>query len=623
VRSALRDEQLLISTGHNLDFGDICAGSMQKRQIILKNVGEKPLDVTFSSDNSEEIAFELLSEDTGLKDEDELKSFIKSKKNSFKESSVTRASRTERKLTLDSSAGNSGVNLYAEEVTHETIKNLSDLSLTISKSTASSVGSSLLHEFDHLKEFRELSSDKMFGSQDLLPSNAAGQTFRIEELNMRPGAERIILVCYSPFREDLTPDYRTSKLLPRTFKLFISYFSAGVMHNTEKSTIQCVARTCTSAIEVTPRIIRFGDTDVCTLKSANIEIKNHSELPTYVELNYASKVLSSVRGEQMIPAKQKIDIKLDIFPRKVNPDYRKEIVVVNLLNPTNNQTIEVFSTNVDKQMVTIHSSFYRIWTPKNASYIDFGNTVLNAISIRSMKIENITDKPLKLSLSIPTSNDVIIYRTEKKSPKVNYNAKKELLLQKIEQNRLNKKTADVSRSAAHLITHDYKEEFHFENSFDFLDLAVDPRRKQTVSSRTSERHSRSTRSSVIKKDHRDKAVPNTRISNLSTTHHTNTLYVTPSDTNDQLILNFEKMTLKNLLKLAEAESGEKIPLFASPAEEEAYVKRYQTIRSELLENIKSGKMIPVKELEILPQAQETLYLYLCISSENRNVIQVY
>jgi hypothetical protein len=61
------------------------------------------------------------------------------------------------------------------------------------------------------------------------------------------------------------------------------------------------------------------DADVGKLKSLPLLVTNLSDLEARVEMRYISKILNIIRGEIVIPPRQSIEIKVDIYPRKVNP----------------------------------------------------------------------------------------------------------------------------------------------------------------------------------------------------------------------------------------------------------------------------------------------------------------
>ncbi|KAL7750535.1 hypothetical protein RI367_003871 [Sorochytrium milnesiophthora] len=250
------------------------------------------------------------------------------------------------------------------------------------------------------------------GAAALRDANALSPTRSLlEEIVIRPGVERTIVVSYRPDKDQSTADYRAGMLTRRIFRLNLVHAMHGSLEK-EKKTIQCRARSCTSFVEVSPSIVDFGDTDIGTLKSAPIQISNRSELAARVQLLYDSKVLNCTREEIVIPPKQSVEVKIDIYPRKINPDYRKSITVVNWLNRDNDQTVEVRSTNIDKHRITFHSLFYRIWTPRSTNFIDFGTIMINNYAVRTFTIQNISRKAVVLELTSSLPEEVQILRRQ-------------------------------------------------------------------------------------------------------------------------------------------------------------------------------------------------------------------
>jgi len=64
--------------------------------------------------------------------------------------------------------------------------------------------------------------------------------------------------------------------------------------------------------------------------------------------SYVSKILSAPREEIAIPPLQAVPIRLEILPQKVNPDYRKQITVMNLVNRDYDVTFEVNANIIDQ-----------------------------------------------------------------------------------------------------------------------------------------------------------------------------------------------------------------------------------------------------------------------------------
>ncbi|KAI8840409.1 hypothetical protein BJ741DRAFT_706290 [Chytriomyces cf. hyalinus JEL632] len=236
---------------------------------------------------------------------------------------------------------------------------------------------------------------------------------RIEELTLRPGVERVIELCYRPAKEHTADGLQSGatasgRLVKRNFRVVLSYVKHG-SHERERKIVQCKARICTSIVDVFPKELNFGDTDVGTLKSLPIHISNLSDLPARVEVQFVSKVLHCYKGELIIPPRQSIEVKMDIYPRKVNPDYSKQITVVNMNNSDNDQIVEVKSTHIDKNRVTFHSLFYRILTPTASNFVDFGSVVFGAPIVRSFTIENTSKKRLRVELSSSMPDEIQIY----------------------------------------------------------------------------------------------------------------------------------------------------------------------------------------------------------------------
>ncbi|KAF9935756.1 hypothetical protein BGZ67_003136 [Mortierella alpina] len=250
------------------------------------------------------------------------------------------------------------------------------------------------------------------------PIRGSQSTTRIEELFVKPGKERTVIVSYRPALDTSLDDFQAGKLLRKSFRIMVSYApwsgtsSVSFSENTQKNRkiIQCKARACTSFVTFEPKVLDFGDTDVGALKSLPIKLVNQSEIPAMVQLDFQSKVLKcSPSGPITIPPKSGTEFKVDIYPRKVNPDYRKQLTLFNLTNRANDQIIEVRSTNIDKNRVTFHSLFYRVLYPGGSNFLDFGNVVVGGVSLRTMNISNFTRNWLTLEITTDLNAELSVY----------------------------------------------------------------------------------------------------------------------------------------------------------------------------------------------------------------------
>ncbi|KAJ3325372.1 hypothetical protein HDV06_004231 [Boothiomyces sp. JEL0866] len=665
VRSVMREEKLVISTGNMLDFGDCCAGLMKKKFIVLRNVSESPLEIGFSSD-SPEVVFQLKS--------DEIHSYepIRSRQHSKQLSEPIHRDSFEMSDSLleppDKFLHDRLTEISAVSRTH------SELSITRTHSSSSSVGSSPGYQnaddqaesksllkivpmpnivealrSNHDSVSRTMSEDyDSFSSFDLPYNKDVGvlgeEITRIEELILRPGIEKHIEVCYLPQRDLITPDYRSCRLSKRNFRVTLSSCKPGQQNNSEKNIIQCVSKVCTSAIEISPTTINFGDTNVSTLKSAPLIVRNMSDLPTLIELRYVSKVLSSFRGEIVIPAKQSVEVKIDIYPRKVNPDYKKEITVANLFNPDNDQVVQVHSTNIDQQRVTFHSLFYNILTPSATNFIDFGTALINAPVVRTFVIENISNQDLVLELSNSMPGDIAIYGVAEYNSTVlpRNSERKEKLLESIEDRRkLNRpatesKTSQLktaqSTSGIALGSVTLKTRRNIGDitqsviSPDYLDLAstnkADPPRSPSRRKNTYTVQLRSLRANFTKKNsvHNDDDV-----SDVSGTYEdvsmSDNLLCKPEEKSDSP--ETTKFAMDALLPLLEKETGMISPHFSNYEAEEKYVKTQQTIRRELEDCIRDAQLVPLTQVTIGSQKQLTIILVFKSNNQNLSSIQVF
>lgn len=247
-----------------------------------------------------------------------------------------------------------------------------------------------------------------------LRGNEPGHGNQIEELILRPGAEHRVIVSHRPVRGEIDDEYTNGRLQEKTFNIMLDYAklkSSGAKSGggRERKTVSCKTRTCTSFVTISPKVIDFGMANVGTRKSANFVVQNHSELTARVDLRFVSKVISMYRDEIAVPPLQSIELRVDFFPRRVNESYRKQVTVANLLNRSNDQILEVRSSNVDEQRISFHSLFYRILTSTGSNFIDFGDVNINCTRVRTFGIENVSNAPLSLELSSANTEDLKLY----------------------------------------------------------------------------------------------------------------------------------------------------------------------------------------------------------------------
>ncbi|KAJ3076202.1 hypothetical protein HDU98_005086 [Podochytrium sp. JEL0797] len=455
-------EELLRVENSIVDFGDCYTGTLYKQKINVRNLSDGPVDLFLAVEENVDLVFQFKSNSQQQQQQQHAGGHHHSRY-AFDESpgidDTRRMSGSSRRLFGEDGSSVAGGRPILRtgrirELAGLESASMSDLSNPSSSLNSRSSSPNTLQRFNS----EALTSSSMdlldlvgrgrgggggggddtssFGGDDDLYGSSFGtmnseqrrlfakdgeEGTRIEELSLRAGSERSIELCYRPAKDLLSDSIHggsagSGRLIKRSFRVTLSYMKQGG-NEKERKIVQCKARTCTSIIDVIPKELNFGDTDVGTLKSLPITVLNLSEMFAKVEVQFVSKVLNCHRGELLIPPKQSIEIKLDIYPRKVNPDYCKQITVVNLNNRENDQIVEVKSTHIDKNRVTFHSLFYRILTPGSTNFMDFGSVVLNAPTVRSFSIENTSKKKLVLEVSSSMADEIQIY-TKRALPRI-------------------------------------------------------------------------------------------------------------------------------------------------------------------------------------------------------------
>ncbi|KXS18827.1 hypothetical protein M427DRAFT_176995 [Gonapodya prolifera JEL478] len=351
VRAWVKDRSqadIIVLSAQALDFGDCVAGTWAKQTLALRNTSDLALDVHFEAEQVGSTGRVMVTQQVmsvGVNKLDRPKEIGAS---SYPSNGMS----DDAQKGLAEQSTRDGGNQYIE--------------------TASEQNSSKGHESSQIDESRS----------------------KIEDLHIPAISDRVVEVWYWA-----EPEPTGNRLTRRSFTVALTFTSVRDPALKERKLIHCKARACTSLVEVSPRELHFGESDLNMLKGLPIFVRNRSDVTTYVELQFVSKVLSGPTGAVEVPPQQIVEVRLEIFPRKANPEYRKPITVVNLRNPSDRHTLEVKSQNVDRHRITFHSLFYRLITPMGANFLDFGSVVTNCRSVIQLPIENVSNGDLVLALS--------------------------------------------------------------------------------------------------------------------------------------------------------------------------------------------------------------------------------
>ncbi|CAO3693171.1 unnamed protein product [Rhizopus stolonifer] len=432
VRSVLKKETLIVTSGQVVDFGDCISGTWAVQQVVLNNISESPLEVKFIPEGAE-VIFDIKQDTAAEEEQPTPPKLVKRKFSNNRTNTTTSIATTPQTGYSEASGQNSEFSSRSTSPTPSRAPTESDGTFsptaetsrlyfpsqpTIPEDSDSDYGTpdanGLNTDTSSVSDNVSVTTNSTSMAHSPQTTGAAFESYtRIEDFVLKPGTERIIQVSYRPQKDASINDFNAGQLIRRNFRILLEYGSFRSAESKQRKVVQCRARTCTSFVEVIPKVVNFGDTDVGTLKSLPIRIFNRSDILARVELQFASKVLNCLRGEITIQPKNYVELKLDLYPRKVNPDYRKQITLVNYLNKDNDQIIEVHSTNIDKNRVTFHSLYYRILTATGANFLDFGSIALDSPSIRTFTIENIRNKPLTLEVTTSLPEDIMIFTRNK------------------------------------------------------------------------------------------------------------------------------------------------------------------------------------------------------------------
>ncbi|KAI9995391.1 hypothetical protein PInf_012452 [Phytophthora infestans] len=162
--------------------------------------------------------------------------------------------------------------------------------------------------------------------------------FLVETIDLPPGVERTILIWYAPvsssnleglYGENADAvDLKAARLTKQTFRIS---FRCLLMHGAwQQAQSRVYDRTLGKSIHVRA---------------------------------LTSKVISTVpNDDMMLGPKQSTELKIEIIPRKTNPNYSRLISIINMKNKSNIPQICVRSSNMDAHHVIYHSLFYKLLT---------------------------------------------------------------------------------------------------------------------------------------------------------------------------------------------------------------------------------------------------------------------
>lgn len=355
---------LRIDCGTELDFADCYAGCRTFRDVEIANASDETMSITITSDRKNQISFELL-QDWG------------------------KASRGGKEL--DISALRKKYSLH--EVFERSRSPISRrASLGIARGIDEEVVNGLLGR----------TSGGLFAPLGNVPGvgvthvGRGGKARSEELLLLETGQSRKVRVWFVP----MVTEARLASELDRGRLVADSFSLTFKTQERRKLKVAARARVCESILQLERAGVDMGDCNVLTQYWSQLTLINCSDLPAIANLEYVSQCVTAEEHEVSIAPRETIEVKLSFVPRQVNPNYHKEIAVINNRNSLRpNQVFRLIANCVDNQGISLHALFYKILAPNPTNEIDFGVTVANHPAIRSFRVRNITKGNLTLRLT--------------------------------------------------------------------------------------------------------------------------------------------------------------------------------------------------------------------------------
>ncbi|KAJ1800340.1 hypothetical protein LPJ59_001171 [Coemansia sp. RSA 2399] len=258
-----------------------------------------------------------------------------------------------------------------------------------------------------------LDLDRRMHPRSRLTASYAHQPAQFDEVLIKPGSVRTVVLSLigKPVN---SASVNAGQFDRQTFTFFCEYTvstsskqpsrfpksTPSSEKNEDRLSLPCTVNMCTPFVRVSPPMLDFGSVDVGMLKTMYLQIDNLSQVDATVQCKLESKVINCIRAPIVIPPLQSKSVRVDIYPRRVNARYRKQIIVRNKHNRLNDIVVEVRSVHVDQRRMAFHNLFYKTLVPQNEqNFVDFGTVPFNSRVMRRINLQNLCCCPVTIGLS--------------------------------------------------------------------------------------------------------------------------------------------------------------------------------------------------------------------------------
>ncbi|KAJ1724266.1 hypothetical protein LPJ53_001479 [Coemansia erecta] len=236
----------------------------------------------------------------------------------------------------------------------------------------------------------------------------ARQPALLDEVVIKPGAVRTVALALMGGSEAAAAGGR---LVQQSFTLFCEIVaSAATPGAAERLAVPCTLSMCTPVVRVAPGLLDFGTVDVGTLKTLYLTVENLSAVPATVACVLESKVINCTRAPIVVAPRQTAAVRVDIYPRRINARYRKQIIVRNMHTRGNDSVVDVRSVHVDQRRMAYHNVFYKTLVGGcEQNFVDFGAVPQHSRAVRRIVLANVCACAITLEVAPSDAQAVAAY----------------------------------------------------------------------------------------------------------------------------------------------------------------------------------------------------------------------
>ncbi|OMJ24929.1 hypothetical protein AYI70_g1251 [Smittium culicis] len=267
-----------------------------------------------------------------------------------------------------------------------------------------------------LRNSSNIDSEEKANASDsiILRSRDDNNRKKSDELILKPGSTKGIIIMVLESIKGSIPNQELGNVSKHSFTLECKYGNPtnnSTVINASNLSIPCIISCCTSLIAVKQKIIDTGPISVGAVKNIYITVENLADIEAQFRCSLDSKIINCNHLPVKIPPRDSVSIRIDIYPRRINPRYRKQINIVNLKNRNQPDLIvNIKSEHVDPGRMSFHNLLYKTTlNNREQNFIDFGISPINSPVLKIMNIENLCDEEIEIEFSSENTQSLSVF----------------------------------------------------------------------------------------------------------------------------------------------------------------------------------------------------------------------